>query len=693
MAELCFASFTSDARRDGPRVPVDFVTAPGDLEPTSEHDLYVALVDDAMTYRMDGPEQADAWANCVVSLAQRFPLTGTGAHALLPVMLDASAFSLSADLQETSFVRADFGSESDRRDLLVMHIAVRLLQLVGDTEREASASNHEGAGVSLVPAAPIKFFLSHAKADLPGDDTRGPVNSLIALAGKGPVAHWYDAKNIAPGANFADTISSGITSSSMLIVVVGDAWSSREWCRRELLDAKAAGLPILVIDALEDRAQRLFPYLGNAPAVRWRSAAVASVAAEFGDQEKLREWDREDAQRVIVAALIEAVRFATADASPNSDPSDTEIALSAAPEVLVLGSIPDGTNTVWYPDPPLGNEEVQLLQRSRPDLRFSTRLEAIAAEQTSGRRHDVAISLSDSNDVADFGASEQHLALLADDLVLYLLLAGSTIHYGGQLGHGALAKDAKIKGDPIDYVDRLFGLVRSYADLAVLAEAKLTPINNWVGWPIHLGPAYQREKLTAYGDVARLHRLGRPDHLEVGTSELDAGDDEFFLPVGAERSYAWAVSMTHLRQEMAASTTCRVVLGGRLAGYVGLLPGVVEEAIISLEAKTPLYVLGAFGGAARVIGDLLHGRTRDLAETWEPSHREAWEATEGQYKTYERPYRTFDGLSAQLTEMGSDGLGAALHNGLDDNENEELFESSDSLRIVELILLGLRRLG
>ena len=49
-----------------------------------------------------------------------------------------------------------------------------------------------------------------------------------------------------------------------------DAYATREWCRIEVLEAKRAGAPVVVLDALEQLEARGFPYLGNAPSVRWR---------------------------------------------------------------------------------------------------------------------------------------------------------------------------------------------------------------------------------------------------------------------------------------------------------------------------------------------------------------------------------------------------------------------------------------
>ncbi len=42
-----------------------------------------------------------------------------------------------------------------------------------------------------------------------------------------------------------------------------------------MLHAKAGGSPLVVLDALEDVEPRAFPYLGNAPSVRWRGDGSA----------------------------------------------------------------------------------------------------------------------------------------------------------------------------------------------------------------------------------------------------------------------------------------------------------------------------------------------------------------------------------------------------------------------------------
>ena len=63
-----------------------------------------------------------------------------------------------------------------------------------------------------------------------------------------------------------------------------------------------------------------------------------------------------------------------------------------------------------------------------------------------------------------------------------------------------------------------------------------------------------------------------------------------------------------MRTVMRGDIQARVVLGGRVEGYKGAMPGIAEETCLSLEAGQPIFVLGGFGGVrSRHCGD---GRPR-----------------------------------------------------------------------------------
>ena len=201
------------------------------------------------------------------------------------------------------------------------------------------------------------------------------------------------------------------------------------------------------------------------------------------------------------------------------------------------------------------------------------------------------------------------MATFADDLVLYLLIAGLRVAYGGVLGHDALQKGA-IEGDDINYVERLLAMVRSHSILlSDVAGKPPIPIENWVAWPIHC--RFGDNELRNYGQEATLKDLPPPPDLDVTADDLKAATNGFVRPDTPAQRYAWARSLTFMRHSMQARTSARIAMGGKLKGYLGLWPGVLEEGLIALRDSQPLYLLGLFGGAARLLIDALRGAQRE----------------------------------------------------------------------------------
>ena len=136
-------------------------------------------------------------------------------------------------------------------------------------------------------------------------------------------------------------------------------------------------------------------------------------------------------------------------------------------------------------------------------------------------------------------------------------------------------------------------------------------IVNDVGWPLPLDtlPVATRAR---YQLVAKFRRIPRPEGSRTLEPQTFVEEPAFFPADSPARRYAWARGMTAMREAQAASAQARVVLGGKTGPEPkwdsGRIPGVIEEAWVSLKAGQPLYVIGAFGGAARVVVDLLEGR-------------------------------------------------------------------------------------
>jgi hypothetical protein len=89
---------------------------------------------------------------------------------------------------------------------------------------------------------------------------------------------------------------------------------------------------------------------------------------------------------------------------------------------------------------------------------------------------------------------------------------------------------------------------------------------------------------------------------------------------------------------------------------------------------------------------VLEGRERREATTdWVKGTADRYTELVDEYTARGDAFRTPEQAAALLRALGQRGPENALDNGLDGAQNRELFETTDSYRIVELILTGMRQ--
>ena len=254
----------------------------------------------------------------------------------------------------------------------------------------------------------------------------------------------------------------------------------------------------------------------------------------------------------------------------------------------------------------------------------------------------IAISTSDSPDMAALGLSEGHLREAVAEVAIYALASGASLAYGG---------DLRREG----FTELLFELVMRYRRQEEI-QARVT---DYLAWPVHIPMTADDldKRSTELREFAQLVLIG----LDGNRMSME---DRQLLPSHEPTENEWSVGLTSMRQVMRGETDARVVLGGRVEDYRGAMPGIAEEALLSLESGQPLFLLGGFGGCTRDIAETLR-----LVDSWAGS-RPAWPGRQ----RFER-YDPDD-----------------LHNGLSPEENQVLARSPHIDQAVSLVMLGLHRL-
>lgn len=668
LARTIHEALNADPAMPGLRVPTLFCPTDGVLPPATydldqaERDFVVVLADawvvdgDSGLARTWSSFIGDLWETCEASRQRRF----------FPVQLDEAARGFEPRLEGTNFVRAfEEPDPQGRADLVVRRLIIELCRFLQWSDQDLTGKD----------SAPMRLFLSHTKMDMV--DEPNATEALIDYLDRSqPVRAWVDSGDIDAGSPFAEAIEQGIKDTSLLCVLT-DNYSTREWCRKEIILAKRHQRPAAVVAAFQRRELRSFPYLGNLPVLRW-----PCIPADASDADKAA-INRGAAVAAVDLVLKETLRHLHATALLTQVKHKGDFVSARPPELMSMAQARD-FDAVLYSDPPLGREELELL-REATEVPSTTPLSRLAVERLlQGRR--IALSMSESTDIQRRGFDELHFRNAMVDLSRYLLIKGATLVYGGHLGDEG-------------YTRVLFELVRAHHGLEGIQ--RMERVVNTIGWPL----PYNQALIAKHHQVATLTRIGRPADLDVcpGTAVADAVEaNPFPADQSPEYRYCWARGMTRMREWQvsdAGGIAARIIFGGKFGPpesgpgseekwYAGRIPGVLEEVVLAARAAQPVFLIGAFGGAAALAIDLVEGRDRREA-TWDYQRRAPHSrAMRDLYDQCGQPWWDYPEMVQLLRDKGPVGINPLLSA----DENRELFHTRNVTRMVELILIGLSRL-
>ncbi len=180
------------------------------------------------------------------------------------------------------------------------------------------------------------------------------------------------------------------------------------------------------------------------------------------------------------------------------------------------------------------------------------------------------------------------------------------------------------------------------------------------------------ERLKAFEDSLGLY--GDLTFLDAEGNKIDdpyAGRDGVAEPVADIEEVKG--SLSSMRRMVTASTGGRILLGGRVTGFVGDLPGVVEEFLVSVDAGQPVYLAGGFEGAAGDIAveSVLRGNA------WAPARPD--------------PDKRYAAAMEVVRSVPKDRIARSLDNGLTEEEQRRLAVTHRASEIAALVSLGVGR--
>jgi hypothetical protein len=651
LADLIYSHFTRDVEHPlsrGLGIPLYFrsvAASAGSKLPAAidcnqaERTAVVVLVSSGMVL---DPE----WGEYVRGLSREIQAS-RGRHLMIPVSLRAAALNFDA-VDQQQFIRYYEYRAGEQQMQLLLRLAHELCRFLGHLPNLDNPS--------AVSPAPVKLFISHAKQD--GQEMADAFRRRILDVT--PAKNFFDAIDIAPGYNFITEIEGKIRE-SVLVVLQSDAYSSRPWCRREVLMAKRLQRPIIVVNALEHEERRSFPYLGNVPVIR------------LTDDNHLE---------IITLALLENLRFLYTSQrieglrAAQRIPAHAAV-LTRAPEILDCRHLVPPTADagpermlVVYPDPPLGTEELEVLSEFSPGLAFTTL--TMPTDSVSLMNRMIGLSISGSRNLAPKGFGPTHLRDAMIEFARHLLARGARVAYGGDLNReGSLTRI-------------LFDLVRAHN---ATGSAPYQVIESFLAWPFHLSISQDDE--AALVKVATLERRALPEDLQA---EFGLDPCKTILRDTAQNRYVYARCLTDMREAMNSRLDARLVLGGPLEGYSGKYPGILEEAYLAMRTGKPLFLVGAFGGCTHALIDLLTGGCPEELTLAYQTRDEGHAALVQEYNRHVslQPSLCLEPIDYErLTAFFRDKGISGLDNGLTEEENRRLFEAVDLTEIIFLMLRGM----
>jgi TIR domain len=328
---------------------------PIDLD-EAETTAIIVLADSALA-------EDPAWLDYLRDLFDRTDAAGLGSR-VFPVAVERAALDIRFDEQA---LRWDLwgGTELQHRQQLISELAYEFCRMLRYYLEHLKRPAEKGEALEGY-LKKVQIFLSHSKHDDDGERTARAIRDKLH-AGHG-LSSFFDIHDIPAGLRFQRILLQQVKVSAV-VAIHTDSYSSREWCRREIIEAKRWNVPLVVANCISDLDERGFPYLGNVPIVRMDPRGADRIDVVIGRllDEVLKDFLWRCRVELVCSAANRAVVF-----------------VPRPPELISLVGVPTATDVpepvIVYPDPPLSAEEERLFEEVAPRVRLRSMTEWLAEE-------------------------------------------------------------------------------------------------------------------------------------------------------------------------------------------------------------------------------------------------------------------------------------------------------------------------
>lgn len=647
--------------------------------------------------------------------------SSTQGQVMFPVALDNTAFNLPTAITHFNFVRYDSRAAkqnaSSNNDLPTQHL---LKDLTEALSRDLNARIFpENRGQRL------KLFISYARSD--GSEVPKAMRDYIQ--GQTQCEAFFDENDIGFGFQYANVLDNSLQAQSKaLIVVVGDHYADRPVCRweirkftqpvvlnRESMHARGQRLylfhPVLVLNSMKGSSlTRVIPELGQVPTLRWQKG-----------QELLAF------SLLLRSVLLGARNVLAADRA--SEDFKSGIVLNRLPAPIALQQLVNGFSPlsrsrksqlqIYYPGNGLPLMELQLLEETFANLEFTafrdidrhlpTQLKtAIQQRKRTFQGKIINISYGRSEKLASLGYLPEHMEEAVIYMLRPLLRLGADVMYGGNP-----PVEREWKGDQSRNMNlKLMNLLNDEQNLQGVNDVSVSKHQkamlpsrqfNPVSWPLIDEVSPQDE--AAWINSCTIIRV-TPERAGLAGEVPD-----LHSPLG----YAWrARALSCSRELMAQGFKCEVpgdadrhvtplatiFAGGRLSGFSGCMPGIVEEFLYVVKYNRPTFILGGLGGATELIAKALLDSSSRIPPEFDmrfyakdPKYASQAAALDQlQLPASQQTQARLNWLWDYLVDNRPKGLAFVCRNELSEDENRELLTTTDTMRAIHLVWQGLARM-